>query len=276
MAAVPVQARRTFAEGGDPARASAWWVHDRLNQFDESEARPGPDRLIALPVALGIEMLPTGQRDEWSKHPAVVYRKNDPEGARYLIPGALQAIRDGVPGDLVRAAWDCGTHGPGDWRELHLHGAPFGPIRRESARRRRGAYTHARLKTMTVGESVRFFADSILAAEENQDGLVLGRKVIAQTERIEGVPLLRVLEPLLSQTRAAWEHHPLYMDDPDDPDRTAAYFHPAILDERSLRRIEASDMDGEWARSLVTLHRGSVAELLDPPVSRDFALMLAG
>lgn len=274
MAAVPAQARWVFAVGGDSTKATSWWVHNRLDQFDEANTRPGPDRLVALPVEVGIEMLPTEQRSEWSKHPAIIYRKGDPDGARYLIPGALDAIREGIPGDLVRAAWDSGVYGPGDWRELHAQGAAFGPIRREFARRRRGAYTAARLKTMTVGDSIRFFADSVLAAEETPEGLVLGRKVVAELRRIHGVPLLRIREPLLSKPQAAWESHPLYMDDPAAPDRTAAYFHPAILDERNLRRIEASGIDGEWARSLVILHRGSVAELLNPPMSRDFALML--
>ena len=39
-------------------------------------------------------MLPTEQRSEWSKHPAIIYRKGNPDGARYLIPGALDAIRE--------------------------------------------------------------------------------------------------------------------------------------------------------------------------------------
>jgi hypothetical protein len=261
--------------GGDPTKATGWWVHNRIDQFDESKARPGPERLIALPIEVGIDMLPEEQRSEWSKHPAVVCRKGDPEGARYLIPGALQAIREGVPGDLVRAAWDCGAFGPGDWRELHEQGAPFGPIRREFARRRRPAYTASRLKSMSPEESVRFFADSILAAEETAGGLVIGRKVVAKLRRIEGVPLLQVLAPLLSKPQNGWEQHPLYMDDPRNPKHYEAYFHHAILDERNLRRIEASGIDGDWARSLVVLRRGSVAELLNPPVARDFALILA-
>lgn len=274
MATVPAKARWVFAIGGDSTQANSWWVHNLLSQFDESHALPGPDRLIALPAEAGTHMLPEDRRAEWAKHPAIVYRKDDPRNVRYLIPGAFRAIQNGIPGDLVRAAWDCGVYGYDDWEALYDQGAPYGPIRRRFAKRRRSAYTVARLKQMSVGDSVRYFADSVLAAEETPDGFVLGRKTVAELHRIDGVALLRILEPLLAKSPAAWETHPLYMDDPDAPDRLAAYFHPAILDERSLRRIEASGMDGEWARGLVVLHRSSVADLLDPPLSRDSALML--
>jgi hypothetical protein len=221
-----------------------------------------------------MDMLPTADRAEWSKHPAVVYRKGDPDGARYLIPRALQAIRDGIPGDLVRAAWDAGTFNPGDWRELHEQGTMFGPIRREYARRRRSAYTPAWLKTMTIAESIRYFADTILAAKEQNGEFVLGREVVGQLVRIGGVTLLRIQGSPLSKPKAGWYAHPLYMDDPEHPDENAAYFHPAILDERHLRRIEASGIDGDWARSLTVLGRGSIGDLLNPPISRDFALLL--
>lgn len=277
MAAVPVHVRRFFAEGGSEQAGMAWWVHDRLARFDESKhGLPGPGRLTRILAELGESLLPGDDRLEWSKHPAVVYNKSHAKGERFIITGALGAIREGIPADLIRAAWESGIFGVGAWRDLHRRGVPFSPTRRTLAKRRKAAYSAGWLNDMkTPGEPVRYFADNILAAEETDDGFLSGKTVVGGLVTIEGTTLLRVDEPLLSKARTEYTSHPLFLDDPENPNPESAFFHPAILDGRSLQRIEESGIDGDWVRSLVILQRGSVPELLDPPLPRDFALLFA-
>lgn len=277
MPAVPVKVRRFFADGGNEQSATGWWVHSRLANFDESaHGLPAPGRLTEVPEGLGESLLPGDDRLEWSKHPAVVYDKSQPKGARYLITGALGAIHEGIPADLVRAAWESEVFGIDAWRDLHENGVPFSPTRRAYAKRRKAAYSAGWLNDMTTpGEPVRYFADHILAAEERDGEFFIGQNRVGALVTIQGTTLLRVDEPLLSKARTEFASHPLFLDDPENPNSEFAYFHPAILDDRSLRRIEDSGIDGEWVRSLVILQRGSVSELLNPPLPREFSLLFA-
>lgn len=276
MPAVPVKVRRFFAEGGNDQPATGWWVHARIASFDEAAyGLPAAGRLTQIPVDLAESVLPGSDRIEWSKHPAVVYDKSQPKDARYLITGALGAIHEGIPADLVRAAWESGVFGIDAWRDLWENGVPFGPTRRAYAKRRKSAYSAGWLNEMTTpGEPVRYFADHILAAEERDREFVIGQNVVGALVTIEGTTLLRVDEPLLSKARTEFASHPLFLDDPENPNPEFAYFHPGILDDRSLRRIEDSGIDGEWVRSLVILQQGSVPELLNP-LPREFALLFA-